>query len=335
VRELLRRELQPPPCEIQHWRHAHELRESFDEHRSRRRDRARKLGKRPRVRGPLVQGGKRGTDHRIPQTREPSGVPRLKLFDMAADDLDEHQLRHAREHRLAANSSRPRFGNDVLDSACGSGNLTIPAAHTGARVTGFDIVPKLLDSAAAWASREGLVIRVNQGTVEEMPYGDATFDVVMSMFGVMFATRPDRVAAELARVTRPGGRVALANWTRAGFVGQLLATHGVYVTPPAGIPSVLMWDDESVVRERLDARDWHVTTALRTLTFRYACTPAGTAELFRTCYGPTVRTLEALDKKRRSQLTSDLIYHWERNQRQGARGTEVDSEYLEVIAVRR
>lgn len=267
----------------------------------------------------------------------PKGDPHTEraLRMWCAGDYDRISagFRHAAQafvDRLALNSA-----HDVLDSACGSGNLTIPAAHTGARVTGFDIVPKLLDSAAAWASREGLVIRVNQGTVEELPYGDATFDVVMSMFGVMFAARPDRVAAELARVTRPGGRVALANWTRAGFVGQLLATHGVYVTPPAGIPSVLMWGDESVVRERLDARDWHVTTALRTLTFRYACTPAGTAELFRTCYGPTVRTLEALDKKRRSQLTSDLIYHWERNQRQGARGTEVDSEYLEVIAVRR
>ena len=226
-------------------------------------------------------------------------------------------------------------GQDVLDLACGSGNLTIPAARTCASVTGFDIVPSLLDATADWAAREGLRIQLDQGTVEELPYGDASFDVVLSMFGTMFAARPERVAAELARVTRPGGRVALANWTRDGFVGQLLATHVAYVTPPAGIPSTLLWGDESVVRERLSARDWDVTTTLRTLTFKYPYTPAGTAELFATCYGPTVRTLEALDKERGRQLQSDLLYLWERNQRPGARGTQVDSQYLEVIATRR
>jgi ubiquinone/menaquinone biosynthesis C-methylase UbiE len=225
--------------------------------------------------------------------------------------------------------------HDVLDSACGSGNLTIPAAHTGARVTGFDLVPDLLDAAADWAEREELSIHLDQGTVEQLPYADATFDVVTSMFGLMFAARPERVAAELARVTRRGGKVALANWTRAGFIGQLLATHVRYVAPPAGIPSALMWGDESVVRERLHDHDWYVTTTRRTLTFRYPHTPAGTAELFRTCYGPTIRTLEALDEERARQLVSDLTHLWERNQRIGARGTEVDSEYLEVIAIRR
>jgi ubiquinone/menaquinone biosynthesis C-methylase UbiE len=226
-------------------------------------------------------------------------------------------------------------GDDVLDSACGSGNLTIPAARTGAKVTGFDIVPSLLDATARWAALEQLSICLDQGTVEDLPYADASFDVVMSMFGVMFAARPDRVAAELARVTRPGGRVALANWTRNGFIGQLLATHVAYVTPPAGIPSVLLWGDEPVVRERLNERGWSVTTTLRTLTFRYPYTPAGTAELFATCYGPTVRTLEALDERSGRQLKSDLLYQWEHNQRPGASGTQVDSQYLEVIATRR
>lgn len=226
-------------------------------------------------------------------------------------------------------------GDRVLDLACGSGNLTIPAARTRASVTGFDLVPSLLDVAADWAARERLDIQLDQGTVEELPYADASFDVVMSMFGTMFAARPDRVAAELTRVTRPGGRVALANWTRDGFVGHLLATHVAYVTPPAGIPSTLLWGDESVVRERLRERDWNVTTALRTLTFKYPYTPAGTAELFATCYGPTVRTLESLDRERGRQLQSDLLYLWERHQRPGAAGTQVDSQYLEVIATRR
>jgi len=226
-------------------------------------------------------------------------------------------------------------GQEVLDSACGSGNLAIPAARTGANVTGIDLVPSLLDLTASWAAREGLAITLDQGTVEELPYSDASFDVVLSMFGLMFAARPDRVVSELARVTCRGGRVALANWTRNGFIGQLLATHVAYVTPPAESVSPLLWGDEPVVRERLNAREWDVTTTLRTLTFRYPYTPAGTAELFRTCYGPTIRTLEALDAPRAKLLAADLVYHWERNQRVGAQGTEVDSKYLEVVAIRR
>jgi ubiquinone/menaquinone biosynthesis C-methylase UbiE len=226
-------------------------------------------------------------------------------------------------------------GQKVLDSACGTGNLTIPAARTGAQVTGFDLIPALLETTASWAARERLSIQLDQGTVEALPYEDASFDVVLSMFGLIFAARPDRVASELARVTRRGGRVALANWTRSGFIGQMLATHVAFVTPPQGSISPLLWGDEDVVRERLNESQWDVTTTLRTLTFHYPYTPAGTADLFCTSYGPTIRTLEALDKHRASLLAADLTYHWERNQRPGARGTEVDSQYLEVVATRR
>jgi ubiquinone/menaquinone biosynthesis C-methylase UbiE len=224
---------------------------------------------------------------------------------------------------------------DVLDSACGTGNLAIPAARSGANVTGFDLVPALLEATARWAAREELTIQLDQGTVEALPYDDASFDVVLSMFGLMFAARPDRVAAELARVTRRGGRVALANWTRSGFIGQMLAMHVAFVTPPEGSVSPLLWGDEAVVRERLHDSQWVVTTTPRTLTFHYPYTPAGTAELFQTCYGPTIRTLEALDKQRARLLMADLVHHWERNQRPGAQGTEVEAQYLEVVAVRR
>jgi SAM-dependent methyltransferase len=224
---------------------------------------------------------------------------------------------------------------DVLDVACGSGNLTIPAARSGARVTGFDLVPSLLDAAAAWAACEGLEIRLDQGTAEELPYPDAQFDAVLSMFGVMFASRPERVLSELARVTRPGGRVALANWTREGFVGHMLAKHVAYVPPPAGLPSPLQWGDEAFIRDRFDDRDWRVATTVRTLTFRYPHSPVGTAALFRAAYGPTVRAFEGLSEDRRSGLEADLVDHWVQHQRSTARTTEVDSEYLEVIAIRR
>jgi 2-polyprenyl-3-methyl-5-hydroxy-6-metoxy-1,4-benzoquinol methylase len=253
----------------------------------------------------------------------------------SAGDYDRISAGFRHEARAFVERMSLTSEQDVLDAACGSGNLTIPAARTGARVTGFDLVSSLLDAAAKWAAREGLEVRLDQGTVEELPYADAEFDVVLSMFGVMFAPRPDRVLAELARVTRPGGRVALANWTRQGFIGRLLATHVAYVPAPSGSLSPLLWGDESVIRERFDERVWDVSTTVRTLTFRYPQTPPGTADLFRTSYGPTVRTFEALGTDRRGLLEADLVDLWELHQKAGAEGTEVDSEYLEVIAVRR
>jgi len=223
----------------------------------------------------------------------------------------------------------------VLDAACGSGNLTIPAARTGARVTGLDIVSSLLDAAAMWAARERLIVRLDEGSVEEMPYADGEFDVALSMFGVMFAARADRVVSELARVTRPGGRVVLANWTPTGFVGQMLWKHIAYSPPPQGVSSPLLWGDEAVVRERFNEADWDVTTTTRTLTFRYPYPPAGAADLFRYAYGPTVRVFATLDKQAQAKFAAELVEHWARHQRPGAQNTEVEAEYLEVVAVRK
>jgi SAM-dependent methyltransferase len=226
-------------------------------------------------------------------------------------------------------------GMRVLDAACGSGNLTIPAARTGASVVGLDLVWSLIEQAAEWGQREGLSIVFDEGTVEDMPYADAEFDVVLSMFGLMFAARPDRVVAELTRVTRPRGKVALANWTRDGFVGRMFALHARYAPPPAGAPSSLLWGDEAVVLERFDARDWKVTTSRKMLRLGWPLTPRGVADLFAATYGPTVRTLETLDEHAREQFLSELADLWHGANRKGAHETEVASEFLEVVAVRR
>lgn len=278
-----------------------------------------------RTRAAVLAGADRPAD---PATERSLGIWSAGDYDrIAAGFRDEARTFVARQ------ALGP--GQCVLDAACGSGNLTVPAARTGARVTGLDLVPSLLGATAAWAAREGLDVALDQGTVEEMPYADGQFDVVLSMFGLMFAARPDRVAAELARVTRPGGRVALANWTRGSFVGRMFAIHAAYAPPPVTAASPLLWGDGAALRERFDAREWQVTTTPRTLTFRYPLAPAGTAELFCAAYGPTVRTLEALDEERRALMRRDLAEHWSRHQRPGAHATEVDAEYLEVVAVRR
>ena len=241
-------------------------------------------------------------------------------------------FRHEAEAFVGRLHLRP--GMRVLDAACGSGNLTIPAARTGAVVMGLDLVPSLLVAATRWAESENLDIAFDQGSVEQMPYGDADFDVVLSMFGVMFASRPQLVVNELARVTKPGGRVALANWTKQGFTGRMLAMHAALVPPPAAIPSPLSWANEDSLREWFDARTWRLTLTPRILTFRYPHSPKGTAELFRTSYGPTVRVFDAITEDQRAAFSAALAELWQSGQRASGNSTEVEAEYLEVLAVR-
>src|SRR5690349_17875140 len=155
----------------------------------------------------------------------------------------------------------------VLDVACGTGNLAIPAARKGADVTGIDIAPNLLEQARARAAEEGLKATFEEGDAERLPYPDAHFDVVMSMFGAMFAPRPEQAASELARVCRPGGIIAMANWTPEGFVGQMFALSARYVPPPQGIPAPVLWGKENTVRERLGPYASNIGTKRVMLTF--------------------------------------------------------------------
>ena len=225
-------------------------------------------------------------------------------------------------------------GARVLDVACGSGNLSLPAARAGAVVTGLDIAPNLLEQARARAASEGLTIRFDEGDAEALPYPDASFDEVVSMYGAMFAPRPELVAAELVRVCRPGGRIAMANWTPEGFIGQMFKVTGKHVPPPAGIQSPLKWGDEESVRERLreGVADLHMTR--RMCRFEYASPPAEFVEFFRRFYGPTQRAFEALDAAGQAALRADLERLWAEHNRAGDGATDVEGEYLEVVATR-
>ena len=224
-------------------------------------------------------------------------------------------------------------GPRVLDVACGTGNLAIPAARRGARVTGLDIAPNLLVAARAAAEEAGVPARFDEGDAEDLPYAAGSFDIVLSMFGVMFAPHPDVAMSEMFRVAAPGGRIALANWTPRGFIGSMLRAHTSRVPPPPGVPSVLDWGDEETLRRRLapftgGIRAVHMEP--RTITLAYPLPPAGVVELFQQWYGPSVRTFAALDADGRASLSADLLGLWSAHNTAAPGATAVDAEYLDV-----
>lgn len=258
---------------------------------------------------------------------------RLRSTWMAGDfgQIAKHSAPAAEEFvaRLPIQS-----GMKVLDVACGTGNLAVPAARKEAEVTGLDIAPNLLEQARQRAEGEGLKIQFDEGDAEQLPYEDASFDLVMTMFGAMFAPRPERVAAELTRVCRSGGRIAMANWTAEGFVGKMFRLNAKHVPPPQGMPSPLLWGDEDTVRQRLRDGISDLKMTRRMCVFEYPFEAAEVVEFFRLYFGPTQRAFEALDEEKQSALREDLEGLWTENNGAKDGKTRVEAEYLEVIALR-
>ena len=225
-------------------------------------------------------------------------------------------------------------GTRMLDVACGAGQLVIPAARAGVRATGVDIASNLVEQARARAAAEGLDARFDEGDAEALPYEDASFDLVTSLFGAMFAPRPELVAAELLRVCRPGGRIVMANWTPEGHVGQMFKVIGKHVPPSPLMASPLRWGDEAAVRERLGAGAARLSVAKRHYPMRYPFAPAAVVEFFREYYGPTNRAFAALDAAGQQALRADLEQLWTANNVATDGTTRVESEFLEVEAER-
>lgn len=221
----------------------------------------------------------------------------------------------------------------VLDVACGSGNAALPAARAGATVTGVDIAPNLLEQARQRARQSGLDIAFIEGDVEDLPFPDGAFDLVFSMFGAMFAPRPERAAAELLRVCRSGGKVAMANWTPTGFSGQMFRTVASHVPPPP-VPSPVEWGDEQIVRERLRDGASEIETTPVKAEIRYPFPPEGVVDYFREYFGPVRNAFEALEEDHRPALHRDLVAVWTEHNRATDGTTWVSSEYLEVVATR-
>ncbi len=224
-------------------------------------------------------------------------------------------------------------GARLLDVACGAGQLALIAARAGAQVTGCDISTNWLERARARAAAEGLDVKFEEGDAEALPHEEGQFDVVVSLIGAMFAPRPERVAAELTRVCRPGGIIAMANWTPGGFVGQMFKAISRHIAP-SGMPSPVLWGDEATVRDRLKEGIAGLKCTSRFYHLEYPFPPDAVVEFFRANYGPMTRAFSSLGADEREELRSELVALWSAHNKAGSDATSVDAEYLEVVATR-
>jgi len=221
----------------------------------------------------------------------------------------------------------------VLDVASGTGNVAIAAARCGCRVTSSDFVPSLLDRGRERAAAERVDLDFDLADAENLPYPDASFDAVLSVVGAMFAPDQERVAAELTRVCRPGGRIAMANWTPDGFVGQMFRTVGRRVPPPPGIRGPVEWGSAARVRELFGDRVGDLRIVPKEFVLRHE-SPELYVEFLRANYGPTVKAFEALGPDDGKKLYDDLVALVS-GRNVATDGTlKIPSAYLQVLAVR-
>jgi ubiquinone/menaquinone biosynthesis C-methylase UbiE len=223
-----------------------------------------------------------------------------------------------------------RAGARVLDVAAGNGNASLAAARRWCDVTSTDYVAAWLEAGRRRAAAEGHVVTFKEADAEDLPFADASFDAVVSTFGVMFTPDQERAARELTRVCRSGGRIGLANWTPDSFVGQIFEIIAKYVPSAPGLKSPALWGTE----ERIDAlfarSAKEIWFAKREFAFRYR-SPMHWIEVFRTYYGPLTKAFGAIDAEGQAALTRELLALLERRNRSRDRTLVLQSQYLEIV----
>jgi SAM-dependent methyltransferase len=226
-----------------------------------------------------------------------------------------------------------RAGDRVLDVAAGNGNASLAAARRFARVTSTDYVEALLDRGAERARAERFDIEFRVADAEALPFDADSFDIVLSTFGVMFTAQHNRAAKEMLRVVRSGGKIALANWTPEGFIGQLFKVIGGYMPAPGGLKSPALWGTEPYIVSLFGPRAADIQCERRTFNFRYRSS-AHWIQVFRDFYGPALKAFAALDEAKQKALARDITTLLERLNVAGSDSLIVPSEYLEVVVIK-
>jgi ubiquinone/menaquinone biosynthesis C-methylase UbiE len=227
-----------------------------------------------------------------------------------------------------------RAGHKVLDVAAGNGNVSLAAAHRWCEVTSTDYVASLLERGRARSSAEGLTIKFQEADAEALPFGDGTFDAVVSTFGVMFTPNQNQAAAELLRVCKSGGQIGLANWTPEGFIGQVFKTLGKYLPPSDGAKSPALWGTRGRLTEMFGAAATSIRAEPRNFNFRYR-SAEHFLDVFKTYYGPMLKAFAALDEVKQNGLKDDLHALIARMNKASDGTMVVPSEYLEVVITKR
>jgi 2-polyprenyl-3-methyl-5-hydroxy-6-metoxy-1,4-benzoquinol methylase len=228
-------------------------------------------------------------------------------------------------------------GSRVLDVATGTGNVAIPLARSGCIVAGVDIATNLLAQARERAKVEGLTITYDEGDAEKLPYPDASFDAVVTMFGAMFAPRPQLVASEVARVLKPGGLLAMANWNAESFTGAMFAVSAKHVPPHPGMVPSLLRGDTTTVRNRLAEDFTAIETKVIPIDFDLPVNPAGAVKFFREYFGPTKVAFSRLDEAGQAAFATDYEKLWASANASldPSNQTLIHNQYVEVRAIRK
>jgi SAM-dependent methyltransferase len=247
-------------------------------------------------------------------------------------------MRESGEALVEAIGVKP--GDKILDLGCGVGTTAIPAAQRGADVLGVDIAANLVEAGRRRATEAGLSnIRFEQGDATDLKgIGDDVFDKVVTIFGAMFAPRPDDVAREMVRVTKPGGEIVMGNWIPGDptLVAQILKISAAYSPPPpADFVSPMLWGVEDKVVERFAAAGIppdRIACSRETFRFEFDGSPRDAVERFRSFYGPTMNAFEAAEKEQRADaLQADLVDLFERHNETSGERTSIPATYLKVV----
>ena len=222
-----------------------------------------------------------------------------------------------------------RSNQRVLDVAAGNGNATLAAARRFADVVSTDYVAALLEGGRRRAEADRLPVTFQEADAEALPFADASFDVVLSTFGVMFTPNQDKAARELLRVCRPGGKIGLANWTPESFIGQMFRVLGKYVPPVAGVAPPSLWGTKARL-DTLFGLQAVVAAESRTFVFRYR-SPGHWLEIFRDYYGPVLKAFASLNPEARKALEKDLFALLDQNNVARDGTLVLPSEYLEAV----